>query len=240
MIKNKCGFTIIEMLLSMAFVSSLMLAVAIMTMQMVSMMNKGATFRDLNSASRTINDDFTRTLNSSSISSSWDGTPRSSTESGSSYIRTNGAGAFCTGDVSYLWNLASQLNNNKDSTQLEVRYKDTKKSEEGIRLIKISDKSKRYCSDKGAWSSIDRNDGRTTEILQAGQSSMMLYDIQFSTNPNIRDELSGQSLINITYILGTRDSESNINTVGHQCKPQANEYCAINKFDLTVRTLGGA
>ena len=61
--QDKKGFTIIELMLAMSVVALLLLAIATMTMQMITIMTKGNTFRELNAAGRTINDDFTREFN---------------------------------------------------------------------------------------------------------------------------------------------------------------------------------
>ena len=70
---KKRGFTIVELMLSMTFISALLLAIATMTMRMTSMYVKGNTMKDLNAASRTINDDFTRTFNSMATTPTWQG-----------------------------------------------------------------------------------------------------------------------------------------------------------------------
>ena len=68
----------------------------------------------------------------------------------------------------------------------------------------------------------------------------MLYDIQFSTAPKLIDNASNQSIVNIVYVLGTKNDNNQINVAGMNCNPtgQYKDYCAINKFDITVRTLG--
>ena len=63
-VKVKKGFTIIELMLAMSAVAGLMIAVAGLIIQMTNTITRGTTYRDLNAASRTINVDLTKTLNS--------------------------------------------------------------------------------------------------------------------------------------------------------------------------------
>ena len=62
--KHRQGFTLIELMLSMAMVSLLLIAIVTMSIQMGRIYTKGQTMFDLNAASRTINTDFTRSFNS--------------------------------------------------------------------------------------------------------------------------------------------------------------------------------
>ncbi|MDO4902010.1 MAG: prepilin-type N-terminal cleavage/methylation domain-containing protein [bacterium] len=226
--QTKKGFTIIELMLAMTMVSMLMLAIAMMVMQMMSIMTKGNTFRELNSAGRTINDDFTRTFNSLNNIDGWNGGASDNIESSNSvYVNTNTWGAFCTGKDSYIWN-------RRDGDV--VRYSD---SSDRVKLIRISDPAKIYCrpaSTGGAMShleSVNRNDAK--ELIGQGEVDLRVYDIMFSRLA--QDNLSNQSIIKISYVLRTaHDGEIN----QPNCNPanQLRDYCAINKFELVVRTLG--
>ncbi len=72
-VKVKKGFTIMELMLAMGVVAFLMIAVAGLIIQMTNTITRGTTYRDLNAASRTINVDLTKTLNSTSMLEGWDG-----------------------------------------------------------------------------------------------------------------------------------------------------------------------
>lgn len=224
----KKGFTIMELLLAMSILSLLLLAIAMMTMQMTNIIAKGTTFKELNSAGRTINSEFTKTLNSIDGMGSWSG------NSGDSYYRTEGGGgAFCTGKVSYLWN----TNDSLESGNGRIGYASGSSI---IRLVKVRDAARAYCADTNRWHQVPSDTNQTTEILAAGETDLRLYNIQFSSNSNLKDSASGQTVINIGYVLGTpKTSGVQLNSGTMNCTGDTkNNYCAVNKFELTVRTLG--
>lgn len=231
---KKNGFTIIELLLAMSFVAMLMVAIAVMVMQMSNIMVKGKTFKELNTAGRLINSDLTRNFNSLQSIDGWDGRSFvSGATPGASYVRNELGGAFCTGDFTYVWNSAAALNNGNGPAQYRGPTDNT------IRFIRIKDVTKRYCQDSSAdvWTEIPRDSSQVTEILPPGETDLMLYDIRFR-QVGI-DAATGQSMINIQYVLGTR-GDSGIDVVNSQCRPNSDlaNYCAINRFDLLVRTIG--
>lgn len=243
---NKKGFTIVELMLSMSFVSVLLISIAIMGMQLSTIYIKGNTLKDLNAAGRTINDDFTHTFNSLA-SIDWSG-PKTS---GSNYIVSNKAGAFCTGGYSYLWNDAAALND--DNSAKAIRYKGSNQKDDSIRLIRVSDTNGNYCSANYSsfWDKVPKDDAGSNpvvDLLPAGENGLMVYGIKFFSNDNMEDKATNQRAITISYILGTKSQKDSANgkgtidVVGMKCEPPATsdaaDYCAINKFEITVRTLG--
>lgn len=225
---NKKGFTMTELMLAMSIVSILMLAIATMVIQMTNTITRGNTYRDLNISGRSINTDLTKTFNSLSSMNGWDGR-----ENNDFFRKIGGSGAFCTGDVSYLWN-----NNSSLDARVPIRYSGTSENDDSIRLIKIKDSSRSYCkeSDNG-WTNIPRNSS-TIEVLSSTETNLRIYDIDFSTNDSLKSASSGQTLINISYVLGTPASKGlDINNLNCNSNAKSN-YCAVNRFDLTVRTLG--
>lgn len=241
----KKGFTITELMLAMSFVSILLVAIATMTMQLSKIYTKGNTMRDLSSSGRTINDDFTHTFNSIP-SFDWQSVKTSPTP-GANYVqKQDGSGAFCSGTYSYLWNNAKTLNDPNSVSAISVRYKNTGVKDTSIRLVKVSDPNGGYCSGGNDWSQIERGDSgnkQTIDLLPEGESGLMLYGIQFNSDNNLVDEVTNQRVISISYVLGTKNDDGNVSVTsgGATCNPDnksGQDYCAINKFDLTVRTLG--
>ena len=231
MYQTKKGFTITELMLSMAIVSLLIVAIATTTIQMSKIMTKGKTMKELNVASRSINKDFTEKFNSIQSVWGWDGTSSASTPGGNSnYISNDRGGAFCTGEFSYLWNTANALR----AGDGPIQYAGSK--DNSIRLVRVRDVSKNYCSNPSSWENVPRDANVVTEIINAGEVDLMIYNISFRA---LSDAVSGQSLINIQYVLGTRSQDAT-QLISQQCQPQSDraDYCAINKFDLTVRTIG--
>lgn len=232
---TKKGFTIMELMLAMGVIAFLLISVAGLIIQMTNTITRGTTYKDLNTAARTINTDFTKTFNSSSILDGWNGELNET-----DFYRTNASGqsgAFCTGTVSYLWNT-----NLKDEKGAEASQRITYVDGSLVRLTKVRDHTKSYCSKDaqstgGLWGRVPR-DNTVTDVLTAGEINLQLHKISFTTSPNLKSTSSNQMIINISYILGTPDN-NDINVSTYNCEGNVkSSYCAVNRFDLTVRTLG--
>lgn len=217
-----------ELMLAMGVIAFLLLSVAGLIIQMTNTITRGTTYKDLNAASRTINADLTKTFNSTSVLDGWDGQ-----NNNNEYYRVvGGSGAFCTGSVSYLWNT-----NLKESGALIV-YRDNNP----VRFVKIRDTAKSYCSNTArstVWRNVPRND-TVTEILSNSEVNLQLHSISFTSGGNLISSSSNQMIVNIAYVLGTPDNDDiRMNAGSRNCEGNVkSNYCAVNKFELTVRTLG--
>jgi len=103
--KMKEGFTIIELMLAMTFVSILMVLVAILVINMTDIFTKGVTIRDLNSTGRLVMDDIVRAIAASPPLNT--GCPNVGVCNPSNkrfFLETTNGGRFCTGVYSYIWN----------------------------------------------------------------------------------------------------------------------------------------
>lgn len=227
--ETKKGFTIMELMLAMGVIAFLLLSVAGLIIQMTNTITRGTTYKDLNAASRTINADLTKTFNSTSILDGWDGRNNSN-----EYYRVvGGSGAFCTGSVSYLWNT-----NLERSGALIVHAEDNNP----VRFVKIRDTAKNYCSNNAqstVWAKVPHDD-TVTEILSNSEVNLQLHSISFSSGGNLINRPSNQMIINIAYVLGTpNNNDIRMNAGSRNCEGNVkSNYCAVNKFELTVRTLG--
>ena len=65
--KSKKGFTLIELMLAVAFLGTLLLSVAMLAMRLVNMYTKGATMRAVNSVGSAIVDDVRSHVTSSNL-----------------------------------------------------------------------------------------------------------------------------------------------------------------------------
>ena len=226
---NKKGFTIMELMLAMGVIAFLLLSVAGLIIQMTNTITRGTTYKDLNAASRTINADLTKTFNSTSVLDGWDGQ-----NNNNEYYRVvGGSGAFCTGSVSYLWNT-----NLESSGALIVHAGDNNP----VRFVKIRDTAKSYCSNTAqstVWRKVPRND-TVTEILSNSEVNLQLHSISFTSGGNLISSSSNQMIVNIAYVLGTpNNNDIRMNAGSRNCEGNVkSNYCAVNKFELTVRTLG--
>lgn len=234
MFRTKKGFTIIELLLAMTMVSFLMMAIAAMILQMTTLMTRGNTFRELNAAGRTVNDDFTRSFNSLTNGREIDVSQVEISGRDSNYVRigtgSSRSGVFCTGRFSYLWNI---MDNNA------IAYAG---SSTPVKLIRISDADKSFCrrDRRGGLTHLSQiNQSEAKEIIGNGEVDLRLYDIRFEKL--MEDQMSEQVVFKISYVLSTREGLTQSGAVLQpNCNPAGDrrEYCAINKFELIVRTLG--
>lgn len=231
------GFTLVELMLSMAFISVLMVAIAMTVIQISNVYNRGITLRAVDQAGRSVSQDIKYTLSSSQV------IDVDSTESGGldfiSQIQLGGSlnqpdgGRLCTGSYSYIWNTSKGLQNVNPINRFET-------NDDKIHLVKIRDNSKSYC-----------NIVETPQIVKEGASELLASDgkdlaIQsFAISAAATDTTMQQALYQITLELGTSDESAidrpAIATMDAQCKPPSDsasqrDYCAINKFEFTART----
>ena len=237
MIQNyyKKGFTIVELMLAMTFVSFLAISIAVTTIQMSNLTVKGNTLSELNKANRALNDDFKRSFNSISNMSGWtSNTPAGAPGSDVYYLKNGNGGAFCTGKFSYLWNNGSHISSLPTGSTVSVRYDGADAKDTTIRLIRVNDKTRAYCQSTSSWVTIPRNSD-TIEVLSAGDTDMMLFNISFAKGKS--NAASNQSIVKIDYILGTKQDDGRA-TPANCLGSTDNSRCAAGDFTTIVRTLG--
>lgn len=164
--RRKSGFTILELALAMAFISFLLLAIGLVTVQVSRIYEKGITIKMVNSNGRELVDEFSRTILASRYdkADSGDGEHFEYTYTGQTYgdVEVRGEekevplfGAFCTGNYSYIWNTGYAINlpetdENKDKkARLVIEKNDGTETEilapGDFRLIRINDSSHEVC-----------------------------------------------------------------------------------------------
>ncbi|MBQ3441403.1 prepilin-type N-terminal cleavage/methylation domain-containing protein [Candidatus Saccharibacteria bacterium] len=158
--KRHNGFTILELALAMAFISFLLLAIGIVTIQVSRIYQKGITIKLVNSNGRELVDEFSRTILASRYSKLEDsnGTHFEYTYTGQAYGQVDGSdkdvpffGAFCTGGYSYIWNTGYTIKlpdtdeGNSHKARL-IKDDDTELYAPGsFRLLRINDASHEVC-----------------------------------------------------------------------------------------------
>ena len=108
------GFTLIELMLAMGFVSALLIAVAMTVIQIANIYNRGITLKDVNQAGRSIASELQRSIAGSASFNIDSGV-------GSRYIQQslngkNAGGRLCIGQYSYIWNYGSAIKPNDTSS----------------------------------------------------------------------------------------------------------------------------
>lgn len=229
------GFTIIELLLAMTFVSVLLLGIAMTVIQIGSIYNKGLTMRSVDQAGRALSDDIRRTLsqgqpfvvNSSSFYiGRLPATDRSALPDG---------GRLCTGLYSYIWNsgeaLAKQKLLNEYVSANSATQTDTNNE---IRFIRVQDGGGQYCADPSR--PIEKS--RATELLATKNGDLAVQDFSIDQlSPT--DNPLGQALYRIKLVIGTNNQDA-LDTMDMSCRPPADDkslqdFCAINRFDFTAQ-----
>jgi prepilin-type N-terminal cleavage/methylation domain-containing protein len=101
MIKNykQHGFTLIELIMAMAFLTFMLLFVVTALTQLMATYNKGLVYKSINQAGRTVLEEISRSVRAGSASS----TDTSAIASG----------RLCTGGKAYVWNIPSSAMNNR-------------------------------------------------------------------------------------------------------------------------------
>ncbi|MBH1956694.1 hypothetical protein I8H84_03915 [Candidatus Saccharibacteria bacterium] len=237
-VDNSRGFTLVELLLAMSFVSLLLMAIALTVLKMGDMYTQGLTLKEVNLAGKSVSDDIGRSI-AAATELSVDG----STATGFQEQKVGATvvgGRLCTGTVTYVWNLGREIRED-NLTTLANRYAggDTR----AIRMIKVVDVGGVYCG-------VDLPDiepTKATDMLPEGDLQLAVQS--FAIKQVAHNDVSQQSMFQVILELGTNDqdalqsitdTESSIPTITTSCKPpndegSRQEYCAINKFEFTAR-----
>lgn len=221
--KNTNGFTIVELMLAMMFVSVLLIAIALTIIQISNIYNKGLTMKAVDEAGRDISTDMRLTIGQSQPFNAATSYRVQSSPGGN-----KDGGRFCTGTYSYVWNFGKTL-----STQIN-KYDS---SSDMIRLVKVRDGGGQYCLNPAR--KIIVSDA--TELLSEGDRDLAVQS--FSLESLAEDPASGQALYRIVMEIGTneRDAlEENLTTLDTTCKPPSDvatlsNFCAVNRFDFTAQ-----
>jgi len=223
---KKLGFTIIELMLAMSFVSLLLVAVAMTVIQISNIYNRGIILKDVNQAGRALVSELQQSIAQTSAFDVGAGNTIN-------YRDQSGIGGrLCTGQYSYIWNYANAANN-------DSRNKYDGLSKPNIYFIKIFDPTLIYCTltSLGGLSNVDPDKG-AIEIFSDSQHNLALHSFKITSGVN--DAKTNQRLYNIEFVLGTSDTGA-IDSGSNTCKPPSEEksdftYCSINQFNLTVRS----
>ena len=221
------GFTIIELLLAMSFLSTLMLAVAMTVVRMGEMYNRGLTVKEVNIAGRAISSDIKKSISESQpIDLSSSATPKQ-------YVPQAWGGRLCVGKYSYIWNYGKTLSDSSANSSNSNVYSS---SSDKIRLVKVTDGGGSYCND----SSKNIDPSGAVELLPAGDRNLALHNFSITNQLSAKDDRSRQSVYYISYIVGTNDQAA-ISSNDASCQTPDNlnadlTYCSINEFNIVARS----
>lgn len=227
------GFTLIELVLAMAFVSALLLAIAMTVIQVGSMYSRGMMLKEVNQTSRYISNDFIRSINAqSTVDLSTQLVP----------VMNGGlevGGRLCLGSVSYIWNYGEAIQKGDSALAKNA-------DGEPVRIAKVVDATKRYCAKSGGGmlrpSIIAADRDQTSELLREGDRTLELYQLDISSRATAQDPLTLQRLLTIQYTIGSGNYTA-LNADRTACKgpnePGSDiQYCTVEQFNATVRVKG--
>lgn len=229
--KRTEGFTIIELVLAMAFISVLLFAIALTVIQVATIYNKGMTLKEVNQVGRALGSEFTTTVSSSdAFVYATDFKPNAD------------GGRLCLGNYSYVWNYSGALVGGNPGV---IRYQS---GSEEIHLVKIADTSKVYCAldNSGGFVNgtvLDADRSKSSELLESGDRLLNIHQFALTTNPAAVDTLTGQQMYTLSFTVGTGDEVGQPSTLTPdktQCLPPGDvnanfAYCAVQQFTLVIR-----
>lgn len=222
------GFTLIELMLAMTFISILLLAIAMTIIQIGTIYNKGLVLKEINQVGRAVADDVKRTTAASeSMNLSTD------------YVPHTAGGRLCLGTYSYIWNTARALEQSDvNITTYAVADKPT------IRFVKVPDSAKMYCAKTPAGALTHRSisvldTDKTQELLPSGDHSLGINQFQLIPSAVVTDTSTGGSLYTLEYTLGT-GKISAMNPTQTACLGPGElnsdlTYCSVVQFSIVLR-----
>lgn len=226
---SKSGFTLIELMLAMTFISILLVAIAMTTIQISNIYNKGITLRQVNQAGRSVSSELQRSIASSvpfDVTPKTDNSPATQT---SRYVVRDGGGRLCLGNYSYAWNYGKALSGGNGAPVIYNKYDNNTP----VRFVKVEDAGGSLCSDVN----LAVPKAKASELLSTGDRDLVLHTLTIAKTSS--DTTTNQALYAITMVIGTND-QAQLTTNSASCKPPAtgagNEvYCSVNQWDIIAR-----
>ncbi len=228
--RHSQGFTLIELMLSMAFISVLLVSIAMLTISISQLYNRGMTLREVNQSGSAISTDIQRTIMSSSTRA---------INKDKNLVIAPGGGRVCFGNYSYAWNNASTIYGESGDGSVKEAYSmfnhyDTTSSRSGevIKLVKVQGDSICQYGPSGEPEDSPIPVG-AVELLGDSKSTLAIHEMGFSGI----DEETTAGLFTVYFKLGTDSSA--IDSAG--CKLPGDsganaDFCAINEFKFTVQS----
>lgn len=228
------GFTLIELLLAMAFISVLLLAIAMTVLQISTIYNRGIIVKEVNQVGRAVSTELQKAIVTVA--------PFSINQTPGSHYFQQGSpsvygGRLCLGQYSYIWNYGSVLQ--PGTSPIRNRYVAESllitEQSSPIRFIKVYDSNGSYCTNLNK--QIDPTSA--TEILSIGDHSLVIQKLSVSTTTTAQDAKTGQQLYTIAFSLGTNDQGA-LTSGGTACKAPGVagadlSYCVVQQFSIVVR-----
>lgn len=236
--RHSKGFTLVELLLSMAFISVLLLAIAMTIMQIGTTYNRGMSVKEVNQAGRLISEDVRYNVSASSAFTADGNSFADDAESSPRY------GRLCLGNFSYLWNYGRGLV--EGVTPSMVRINEVTSP---VRFVKVVDPTRKYCqrNNQGQimYKDVQPSDAPTAqELLGAGDRKLAIQNFSIESPSTAFDSLTGQRLHKVSFTIGSgdisaMDSEQTRCLMPGESLDADLAYCVVQEFSLVIRAGSG-
>lgn len=226
---NKPGFTLVELMLAMGFVSVLLIAVAMIIIQIAGIYNRGMTLKEVSQAGRSLSIELQKSINGSSM---FDISAPNTSNSRLQTSAWNGGGRLCTGQYSYIWNSGKDIYSASSTRNLYSN------STNEIRFVKVLDTNASYCTNTSKKVVF----GDAVELMSVGDHNLAIH--YFSISSSVSDKKTGQQLYSIEFLVGTNDQaalkDDPLDAKYKICKLASESgadpaYCSVNKFNIIAR-----
>lgn len=228
--RHQSGFTLIELMLAMGFISVLLLAIALTVIQVSTIYTRGLVVKEVNQVSRDIASDVRKSLMSANALRLSD-----------DYVTNSAGGRVCFGNFSYVWNTAKAIEQNTDPNLTRTS---TSVSAPVVRFVKIPDSSKVYCAKltSGALANPDLRGVDVTlaqELIEPGDHSLGINKFVITTYPSATDTATRETMYTLTYSIGAGKTDA-MNAGKTACIDQGAigadfTYCSVQEFTLVLR-----
>ena len=206
------GFTLVELMIAVAFVGTLLILIALVIVQIMGIYNKGLTLKSVNEISRTVVRDMQQSISSADYfkvyyqESSEDGDSSDSSdmrmasafgeaeENGTTtdYYKNDAGGRLCTGVYSYAWNsgaaIDAWINNPTEHNYASypIQFFDSERNQP-VRFVKAKDPRKALCRDEDAsmTSTYAWDLSRVGGLLPVNEESSMYSNVLAAGNGNL-------------------------------------------------------
>lgn len=239
------GFTLIELMLSMSFISILLLAIAMTILQIGTTYNKGLALKEVNQASRNIAADVRKSLSSAPDIKYATDYVTIRNDANTAFV----GGRLCLGSYSYVWNTLNAFGKpdtkSDDDSHLAVFEKTPYRE---VQFVKVPDPSKIYCAKKPTGELVYLNirtadNDVAQELLSEGDHALSLTQLTFTQSTSARDDATREALYTLNYTLGTGLITA-MNADQSACLDASHlnsdlSYCNVVQFSIVVRAGSG-
>lgn len=259
---SKSGFTLVELSLSIAFLSILSITIVLIITNAISAYHRGLTLNAINSTGMDLIDDFRATIQNSPYIATGDDTSdlASIVTKGKVSINNNERisdvplyGVFCAGRYSYIWNSGyffssdASVEDNVAPASLSIVDEDfVSQTFNNFKLLKVRDTSRTVCSGEGPGFTIQSESSIEADppvVLLDSGVNLAIYDL---TVPAPANNGNNNLFYSVSFILGTVQGGINVMASGDYCATPGGfnsavenfDYCAINKFNFAAQTAG--